>query len=101
MICDKTKYGSYKEAQDAIKAIAAKNKKPMKVYKCIECGGFHIATIHHNRKKHLDDFKYKADYSLVTPIKKRVTVNTNLSMKGYGNPLSTYKPFEKLKLPPP
>jgi len=50
ILCDKVTYKTFKEGQKAIKPLAKKHNTSYRVYKCPECGEFHIYTV--GKKKH-------------------------------------------------
>lgn len=45
ILCDKVTYKTFKEGQKAIKPLAKKHNTSYRVYKCPECGEFHIYTV--------------------------------------------------------
>lgn len=50
MICEKEYYKTHKLAKDAVRALALKHKDKFRVYKCGECGNFHISTARMKKK---------------------------------------------------
>ena len=96
IVCDKISYDTCNSAQDAILHIIKKqNKNGMRVYRCNECGKFHITTIKTN--KGMRDRKIK--YPIQIPAIKHRTVvpKTTLRKKGKDRSIeTTFRPFEFL-----
>ncbi len=98
MICDKTMYTSYKEAQAAAAHVAAKQRKGMKTYKCNECGHFHIATMRPRTNMGRKPFKYKDDWLNYKPME--IVIPKPHKSKGQQKKIeTTYKPFAYFKSP--
>ncbi len=100
MICDKVSYNTQGEAKTAIIGKAHNRKKPMRIYRCTECGKFHVTTIIQNRggmNPHKE--KYKQDYTHVKPSK---PVKDNTPPRKFIQVQevfhTTYKPFAHLKI---
>lgn len=99
MICDKITYDTHRDAKDAATRLAAKQGKGMKMYKCSDCGGFHVFTINprkNSMSKNVNQ-KYKPDYTKFKPEKIKVAKHKPSKDSRKVVAITTYKPFAYLK----
>lgn len=62
MQCDKITYVTHQQAQKACVGVAKRDHFSMKVYKCKECGLFHLTSIPNHKKLKVKKEKYQQDY---------------------------------------
>lgn len=64
-MCEKMQYDTYKLAKDGLKKVSTKFKQQFRIYKCDECGCFHLTSVKQRKKsqspKGLDTLKYDTD----------------------------------------
>lgn len=75
MICDKIRYETNESAIASIVALSKRFKQRFKVYRCKDCGCFHVSTI---KKQKTDTRKIKLDAEEIVytkPIKKYMPVS--------------------------
>jgi hypothetical protein len=58
IVCDKKMYHSYKEGMKEAVGMSKKYKQKYRIYKCNECGLFHLSTIHKSTLNQARNTKY-------------------------------------------
>jgi len=97
--CDKICYDEYKDAKSHITGMVKRKGGSYRIYKCDECGKFHVTTIPKRNKKlrPLKEKNYKPkvnNFPTIENIKCKIKKNKSNLQKSIE---TTYRPFEYLR----
>jgi hypothetical protein len=93
-VCDKFQYDNTTEAKAAVVAIVKVKKQRMRVYKCDECGYYHLSTIKPNQKRVVKE-KHRVDYTTIKPLKGKKEPKKAKPYQEKQMHRATYRPFEQ------
>ncbi len=101
VVCDKISYDEYKDAKSHISGLVKRKGGSYRVYKCNDCGKFHVTTLPKRNKKlkPLREKNYKPEethYPTVQNIHCKIKKNKSKVQKSI---TTTYRPFEHFNKP--